>query len=414
MLKGAKNSLILKNETKFTLFRSLISLFLSLAFTMYVFDFTTVIGLIALAQGGLLALFMMLNYPRLAVSWLIGGLLFTFVIALGHSVFLHSKLALNFPHILGFGPFSTYLIGPIILLITLKLLDPNKKLSRWHLLHFVPFVIHQASRLEKIIRPKEEKLAFLENFYLQGQQTSHNLLTLSELSNLILFYGHRFLYIAISCWLLHQVRVEAKHFTLGRRRLLQIMFAIMVSYCCMWLLYRFTFYIPSLAQSAKSIATSINALALSILTLIIAAFLFKHRLDEIFSNKSTQKYQKNALDDELTTSLATTISEVIVKDKLFSLPDFKQTDLSKETGLSVAMISQVINKAYGLNFNDYLNDYRINYVKELLADPEKSDLDIKSLALEAGFSSKATFYRVFKEKTQLTPSQYRKQSETKV
>ncbi|WP_448564810.1 helix-turn-helix domain-containing protein [Thalassotalea ganghwensis] len=376
---------------------------------MLIFDFTSFIGFLALAQGVLLACFVVLTYPRLGISWLITVLLLAFVIALGHSVFLHSKLALSFPHILGFGPFSTYLIGPLILLITLKLLRPDKPLSLWHLLHFVPFVIHQLSRLPKIFRSANEKLIFLESFYQQGQITSPSVLTLTELTNMLIFYSHRFIYLILSCWLLKQAKVNTQHFTIARKLLIHMLFYILLGYCIFWLLYRSTFYFPAIAEISKSLSTSINAIGLGALTLLIAVFLFKHRLTDIFSSKSTQKYQKNVLDEDLSKSLLASIEATISKDKLFCLPDFRQADLSNATGLSIAMISQVINKEVGLNFNDYMNEYRINYVKELLADSDQSDKDIQTLALEAGFSSKATFYRVFKEKMQVTPTQYRKQ-----
>jgi len=41
-------------------------------------------------------------------------------------------------------------------------------------------------------------------------------------------------------------------------------------------------------------------------------------------------------------------------------------------------------------------------------DPENRKLTLLSLAYEAGFNSKASFFRVFKKQTGQTPSEYHK------
>ena len=47
-------------------------------------------------------------------------------------------------------------------------------------------------------------------------------------------------------------------------------------------------------------------------------------------------------------------------------------------------------------------------VKELMADPKHRHRTLLALALDAGFNSKASFNRVFKDRTGLTPSAYRR------
>ncbi len=56
-----------------------------------------------------------------------------------------------------------------------------------------------------------------------------------------------------------------------------------------------------------------------------------------------------------------------------------------------------------------INGYRVDDFKNLLTNPTKQHITFLGLAYEAGFNSKASFNRVFKEFTGYSPSTYRKQ-----
>ena len=59
-----------------------------------------------------------------------------------------------------------------------------------------------------------------------------------------------------------------------------------------------------------------------------------------------------------------------------------------------------------MNFYEFINQYRIDEVKRLMDDPANKHLKLISLAYDAGFNSKASFNRIFKQMTEMTPSQY--------
>ncbi len=60
----------------------------------------------------------------------------------------------------------------------------------------------------------------------------------------------------------------------------------------------------------------------------------------------------------------------------------------------------------GKTFSEFLNEYRVNEVKEKLKTEDRSLQTILAIALDSGFNSKASFNRVFKKHTGLTPSEY--------
>ena len=100
------------------------------------------------------------------------------------------------------------------------------------------------------------------------------------------------------------------------------------------------------------------------------------------------------------------VIEVIEHKKMFQDPELTLSDLANELGTNASFLSKVINRSFGLNFNDFINQYRVAAVKEKLTDPANAHLTIMSLAYDSGFNSKATFNRAFKKHTGENPSKY--------
>lgn len=71
-------------------------------------------------------------------------------------------------------------------------------------------------------------------------------------------------------------------------------------------------------------------------------------------------------------------------------------------------LSTLINRNIGQHFFDFINEYRINEAKLILANPDKKEETILEILYQVGFSSKSSFYTAFKKSTTQTPAQYRK------
>ena len=87
-------------------------------------------------------------------------------------------------------------------------------------------------------------------------------------------------------------------------------------------------------------------------------------------------------------------------------PKLSLSQLAAKIGSNELYVSKAINQILKLSFNDYINQMRVKRAQTLMLESDKAML---SIALDSGFNSKATFNRVFKQMTRLTPSQYRKQ-----
>jgi len=87
-------------------------------------------------------------------------------------------------------------------------------------------------------------------------------------------------------------------------------------------------------------------------------------------------------------------------------PLLKLDIVASRLSISEKQVSNLLNQHIGKNFNDFVNEYRVNEAKRKLADPACRHFTISAIGYDCGFNSLATFQRVFKQVTGLTPSQY--------
>ncbi len=95
-------------------------------------------------------------------------------------------------------------------------------------------------------------------------------------------------------------------------------------------------------------------------------------------------------------------------EKIYLNNDIRIQDIAICLNLPVHVLSHIINTNLNQNFYDFVNTYRINEAKFRLLDEKYKSLTIVAIAFDCGFNSKATFNRLFKQYTGLTPSQFKK------
>lgn len=91
----------------------------------------------------------------------------------------------------------------------------------------------------------------------------------------------------------------------------------------------------------------------------------------------------------------------------FNLIAVTLEDLSNEFQFSKDYFNRLIKNMTGSTFSDYLKEIRLNKAMQLLAE---TDIDVDKIALEVGYNNKSFFYSLFREKLNMTPSEYRKQT----
>lgn len=137
-----------------------------------------------------------------------------------------------------------------------------------------------------------------------------------------------------------------------------------------------------------------------------------HLLDvpDIEKEEGGDTVQKPAtdVDDDFYRNLYYRVLLVMEKERPFLNPGLTISLLAKMAITNRTHLSAAINRMTGSNFSTWLAEYRVNYVIYLMNDTGTNNLDV--LYEQAGFSSRTTFYRQFKQITGLTPKQFLKRN----
>lgn len=86
--------------------------------------------------------------------------------------------------------------------------------------------------------------------------------------------------------------------------------------------------------------------------------------------------------------------------------DLTRDSVAKEFLISSTYLSHLFQKEADLRFNEYLNFIRLEKAKFML---KKHDVKVKDVSRKCGFNDSNYFCRLFKEKTDRSPSEYRDQ-----
>ncbi|OJJ19066.1 hypothetical protein BKI52_19805 [marine bacterium AO1-C] len=123
---------------------------------------------------------------------------------------------------------------------------------------------------------------------------------------------------------------------------------------------------------------------------------------------SSFKTSKKPLTSNFVDQYLPLITAAMEESHLYKASDFSLGQLADICNTTPVVISHVLNNHLQTSFNDFINRYRVEDVKRKLATEQAKQLTLFAIAQEAGFSSKATFYRAFKKFTQQTPNAYLK------
>ncbi len=82
-------------------------------------------------------------------------------------------------------------------------------------------------------------------------------------------------------------------------------------------------------------------------------------------------------------------------------------DLAKHLNLSASKLSQVFNLYLKENYYDFINRYRLEEFKRLIADGEYERYTLTALSEKCGFK-KSSFFSAFRKFEGMTPAEYLK------
>lgn len=124
-------------------------------------------------------------------------------------------------------------------------------------------------------------------------------------------------------------------------------------------------------------------------------------------------YIESALSEEQVIRYLAQINSKVIDSKIYLDKELDLARLTLLTGIKLHLLSEIINRGTGKNWNEFINYYRLEEAKIRLIDKAYSNITIEGIGQDCGFSSKSTFFTVFKKSEGITPSQFRKEQKEK-
>jgi len=323
---------------------------------------------------------------------------------LGYAGWYSQKL---YRDILFFIPFQQlFLIGPILYFYCQSLLNKSFKLTKKDWAHFLPAIAYLIYSLVIVIT---DKLILTEYyFYADGRDKdlaiwyqSTGLISMLFYLTLSLRYYYNYKKIVFDevsfadsilfKWLMHFF--IAFFLILILRVLLFVLnpeWGEFGSKFWYYLYFSILFYYIALNGYYNTIKTTLSFDVLqfkSQVTSIKEQNAFKTTLEEIEEWKPK-------------------LEKLMLVDRFYENPSLTLSEIANELEIQPKTISTLVNQGFQLNFNDFINHYRIKAVITKLQSGEHNTKTLLGIALDCGFNSKTTFNRAFKKQTSLTPKQY--------
>ena len=297
---------------------------------------------------------------------------------------LSEGYAIQLPHITHF---FSFLYGPLLYLFIYYLAYEFKEFKRKHLWHFVPaFVV------------------FPIPFY---SELLGRLVHLSVFVSLVLYLVLSFQTLSH----IQKVLYDTKSNDLVTLNWLKKLLTIL----CLVATFEVLSFLINLTGYQIRVDVTYLLSSLSLLFFVSAITIKAIEQDDIFDGISSRDealsnelhiIDKTGKDREINLTLASRdITETIEKYESYLDPNLSLQQFATNTGYSTRDVSYVINQSIGLNFNEFVNKYRIRHACDLLESSEGRS-SIIDIAYKSGFNSKSSFYSAFKKLTGQTPKQF--------
>ncbi len=107
-----------------------------------------------------------------------------------------------------------------------------------------------------------------------------------------------------------------------------------------------------------------------------------------------------------TSELSEQLRQLLSEKKLYLNPNLTRKELAEALNVSEVFISSLLNEGLKTSFYELINRYRVEEAMRLIRSGELNRITVEALAKEAGFKSKSTFNKAFRQHTGTTPTKF--------
>ncbi len=371
---------------------------------------TDIIAIIAALQLFIFSLFLLnLKKGNRVNQLLLSAFLFTNAMYLiGYLLFEFSEYIMpEGVHFFFIGTSFGFLFGPLLLFYTRSFVQDNFRLKITDLLHFIPFLIYNILySLYYHFRSTSEKIEMLQ----QGSILPHSLgFWVNLLMNIQIL-----IYMAAALFLLLNYSRSIKslysmihHLNLGWLEL------VLYAFVLMWLIDFAHFLLRNTSGISPELSGYLTFISIAI-NFVFANLVIYKGLKQPYQIFNIEKELPKAKSDSITISddegniYLGKLLDYMNAEKPYLTSTLTLKQLAERLEINPRVLSRIINEKRNQNFFDFINNYRIDDAKMILANPAKRKMTILEVLYGVGFNSKSVFNTTFKKNTGVTPTEYRK------
>ena len=317
-----------------------------------------------------------------------------------------------------------YLIPPLAYFYVRSVLKNESSFKAIDLFHLIPFILMAINYLPFYSLPLEDKKKIV---LLVTANTNDNLIQVGYLPEYIqIIRPLQCLVYLIFQWKILLdfkkqpiVSIFDNHYQKVMRWLTifnWVITAIVISFLLYVVMYSIGIdnegWLVEVLKSVSAILVAISLFILSSYFLIDPNVLFGL---PFVNPKSKVKSHSNSEAKIINTTIkqdfdtdAKLILEYFDQKKPFLRPDLNISSLSVELDIPTREVSFILNHYFKEKFTDFVNSYRIQYVLDEINKGKLMTQTQISIAEEAGFSGKQSFYNAFRKSYHCTPTEFLK------
>ncbi len=307
----------------------------------------------------------------------------------------------QFPPLYLIGSSTYFVLGPLLLFYTKSLCYRDYKTRISDIFYFLPLLILIGGPL--IIHLFGWSKTFLDN---SGQAAD-----LFKNWFFAAMYLLLWTYISFTLLTLKKYRTELKDYFSNTRTInLSWLSLILIAFLLMLLVDAAILILQLTGFSSGTITRQLFILSLFINFAFAVLLVFKGlRQPGIFTGiESGIKYGTTRLPKAEANLHLKNLEHIMQQKKPYLDPSITLNDLADMLSIPARKLSQVLNHSLNKNFFDLISSYRIEEAKQMLIDANHRNRTILEILYDVGFNSKSSFNYLFKKKTKMTPSEFRK------
>lgn len=352
---------------------------------------------------------------RHSTRLLAAALLTISIIIIFNSFIYVDGFYIHYPNIWRMGLPFQYLVPPLFYLYVRAILNRETFFRKWDWLHFMPALLHFIELTPFYLIPTPEKIIYIKYVF------SHPELLPQQNEGILPAYFHPVLKTGIGVvYQIFQVRLLLLFYKENEQWLMdnliiwnwlkRLTFLNGLLYVCLFLLFIFHYEGNLINQTLVPLGIILFFCTINLMFNPRVLYGLKERkvLSEILEveKKNNSSNKIFSLSPEKTNEYKEKLESFINGQNPFLEKGYSIRQMAADCDIPVHHLSIVINREYGLNYADFINGYRIEYILAHRYDENWRQFSLEGLAKESGFNSRSSFINAFKKVTDQTPSDY--------